>query len=228
MKLSQTAQRVCCAVFLMIFSGCTTVPIKSYYTDRPERKQQAPPYEDANQRDSEPRRKPADRAAYQSGADVYRPASNTQATGALQYEALVMRNAKQYYIDHYLMLAIIQAESNGNTQAVSRADCRGLTQLLISTARDYHPTVTPNELHNPEVNIQIASRHMARLRRLVLQHFPEADLMRRVSLLASAWNAGWSRVKAARGVPNIAETERYAWKVAKYYRQFRWNELSYQ
>ncbi len=146
----------------------------------------------------------------------------TQRDGVFRYEELIRWKSSQYQIDYYLMLALVQAESSGNPNAISSSNCRGLTQLKLSTARQYDRSLSYADLHNPEINIEIASRHMVRLRRLVREYFPNASLMERVALIAASWNAGWSRVRKNGTVPNIEETQRFVQRVAYYYKSYRW------
>ena len=121
----------------------------------------------------------------------------------LYFDELISEIAREYKIDYHLLLAIGQVESSGNPKAVSHADCHGLTQLKLSTARDYAPRVTRSDLHDPQINLEIAGRHMVFLRRLVRKRFPNADAERRIILLAAAWNAGWGNVLQANGVSQL-------------------------
>lgn len=139
-----------------------------------------------------------------------------------RFADLIQWKAQQYEVDYYLLLALVQAESSGNPDAISPANCRGLTQLSLRTARQYDPFVTLSDLHDPERNINIAGQHLAYLRKLVLRNFPQASLEERVVLLAASWNSGWGRVKSERGVPNIGETQRFTQRVLHYYRKYRW------
>lgn len=64
----------------------------------------------------------------------------------------------------YLMCSIIKVESNGDRFAVGD-DGRavGLTQIWLTTARDYEPDVARDQLFNPVVQARIATRHFIRL-----------------------------------------------------------------
>lgn len=158
-----------------------------------------------------------------SRASISSPTVYTaQQDRVFEFEKLIRWKSSYYKIDYYLMLALVQSESSGNPEAVSRANCRGLTQLSLPTARQYDQSLSYADLHDPEINLEIASRHMVRLQSLVRRYFPNASLMERVELLASAWNAGWSRVRDSRGVPNIGETQRFSRRVAYYYEKYRW------
>lgn len=154
------------------------------------------------------------------------PVTSYRNHGIFKFKEMIQRKAKRYQLDQFFLLALGQAESSGNPMAVSSADCRGLTQLSIRTARDYDAELQASDLHNPETNLEIGSRHLVHLRKLIARDFPEADLERRIVLMAAAWNAGWSRVRRARGVPNISETKIFTQRVLKYYRQYRWGTVS--
>lgn len=163
-------------------------------------------------------------------APEVQPAPNQQTRSVryqdaiLNFDRLAQQKADRYGIDYYLLLAIGQAESGGDPGARSSADCRGLTQLKLSTARDYEPRVSLSDLHDPGINLDIGARHMAWLRKLVHQNFPNASLEQRVVLIAAAWNAGWSRVSETGGIPRIRETQKFSRKVLHFYRKYRWNQ----
>jgi len=143
-----------------------------------------------------------------------------------EHEDVIRAAAKKYSVDYYLLMAVVQSESAGDPRAVSSANCLGLTQLAVPTARDYEPNVRPEELFDPETNLDIAGRHMAKLNRLIRNRFPNADLEQRVILNAAAWNAGWGRVKKYNGTPNFRETQQFTRRVIHYYRKYRWGKLS--
>jgi|GEM_PF-5690420 len=146
--------------------------------------------------------------------------------GALQYEDMVRAAAKKHGVDFYLLLAVVQSESAGDPRAVSSANCLGLTQLAIPTARDYEPDVRREELFDPYTNLDIAGRHMRKLNRLVRKRFPNANLDERIVLNAAAWNAGWGRVLEYKGVPNFRETKQFTKRVTHYYHKYRWGKVS--
>ncbi len=202
--------------FAIALQGCTMVQTsyKSYDRDYF-------PY--GGRGESEPRGETTIEAAGENKPEISTVnIANFQSDGAMKYQKLVSRKARRYQIDYYLMLAIVQAESAGNTKAISTANCRGLTQLHIRTARQYDSSLTLNDLHNPETNLEIASRHMAYLRKQIRQHFPNATLLDRVKLLAASWNAGLGRVKRSGGIPNIVETQQFTRRVLSLYRKYRW------
>jgi hypothetical protein len=82
----------------------------------------------------------------------------------------------------YLLLSIIQIESRGDVRAVNPAGpAYGLTQLLMSTARDYDDRVNQQQLLTIPKNLHIAVLHFVDL----LEHFHG-----NYTLAIIAWNKG--------------------------------------
>ncbi len=85
----------------------------------------------------------------------------------------------------YMMLSLIYVESKGNTHAIGDdGRARGLTQIWVSTARDYG-NVTPEQLHRPETNISFSFKHFQHL----LQKYRG-----NLALALYAWNRGPGQV----------------------------------
>ena len=85
----------------------------------------------------------------------------------------------------FLMLSLIYVESKGNSDAVGDGGkARGLTQIWVSTARDYGE-VTAEQLHLPETNVSFAFKHFQHL----LQKYRG-----NLALALYAWNRGAGRV----------------------------------
>ena len=61
-----------------------------------------------------------------------------------------------------LVFGVIAAESGFDPAAVGRHGERGLLQIKPSTARVYDSSVTPDMLHDPEVNLRVGLRHLKR------------------------------------------------------------------
>lgn len=81
----------------------------------------------------------------------------------------------------YLMLSVIHAESKGNPQAVGdNGRARGLTQIWVSTARQYGE-VSPQDLLDPATNLHYAFKHFSYL----LERY-QGNL----ALTLYAWNRG--------------------------------------
>ncbi len=85
----------------------------------------------------------------------------------------------------YIMLSLIYVESKGDTFAVGDGGkARGLTQLWVSTARQYGD-VTPEQLHLPETNISFSFKHF----RYLLKKYRG-----NLALALYAWNRGEGKV----------------------------------
>jgi len=85
----------------------------------------------------------------------------------------------------YIMLSLIYVESKGDTFAVGDGGkARGLTQLWVSTARQYGD-VTPEQLHLPETNISFSFKHFRHLLKKYRGN---------LALALYAWNRGAGKV----------------------------------
>jgi soluble lytic murein transglycosylase-like protein len=124
-----------------------------------------------------------------------------------EYDALIEKAAKQYDVDASLVSALIRAESNYESRAVSRKGARGLMQLMPATAK----RLSVRQPFDPASNVQGGVRY---LRELVdrFGHHPE--------LVLAAYNAGEGAVESYGGVPPYRETMAYVnrilgwWKAA--------------
>src|SRR5688572_30511754 len=54
-----------------------------------------------------------------------------------KYDPIIEKYAKKYRVDPVLVRAVIQVESDFNSQCVSHKNARGLMQLIPGTARRY-------------------------------------------------------------------------------------------
>ncbi|AKJ31789.1 transglycosylase SLT domain-containing protein [Caldimonas brevitalea] len=114
--------------------------------------------------------------------------------------ALVQKMAPEYRVQPQLALAIMQAESNFDTVALSPRNAKGLMQLIPATAERFR-------VRNPYDPAQNIRGGLAYLRWL-LAYF-EGD----VTLVAAAYNAGEGTVERYRGVPPYLETRRYVQRI---------------
>lgn len=103
---------------------------------------------------------------------------------------LITQNATRNNLDPDLVLALIRQESAFNESARSKANARGLMQVLPSTgrllARNAGVTrYTVTKLYHPETNIALGTRYLAELLR---------QYDGKVELALAAYNAGDNRV----------------------------------
>jgi len=122
-------------------------------------------------------------------------------------DRLVTDAARQYGVEVGLIKAVIKAESDFDTYAVSRAGAQGLMQLMPATAE----LLDVENPFDPAANILAGARHL----RDLLDRF-DWDIPRAVA----AYNAGALRVEAAGGIPAIDETRQYVQRVLTYYRDY--------
>ncbi len=130
-----------------------------------------------------------------------------------RFEGIVRSAARKYGVDPYLVLGMMNAESNFNTHAVSRRGARGLMQLMPTTAR-LHKV---RNVYDPAENIFGGVRHL----RLLLDRFG-GNLL----LAIAAYNAGATAVKKYDDVPPYSETRTYVERVLVYSKFYRESELA--
>ncbi|HUJ79659.1 MAG TPA: lytic transglycosylase domain-containing protein [Nitrospiria bacterium] len=122
-------------------------------------------------------------------------------------DRLVRQAARQYGVEVGLIKAVIKAESDFDTYAVSRAGAQGLMQLMPATAE----LLEVEDPFDPSANIFAGVRHLREL----LDRFDG-----NIPLAVAAYNAGALRVEAAGGIPAIDETRQYVQRVLTYYRDY--------
>ena len=145
--------------------------------------------------------------------------------GAMTYAGLVAYFAEKHQISFPLFLAIVQSESNGDPNAVSRANAYGLAQIILPTGRMVtgNPLLTRADLMDPHLNLDTSARYIRSRKELVDTHFPHLTAEQRISFIAASYNAGWDRVKRLQRVPNIRETRDYVQRVHRYHDLYRDN-----
>ena len=96
-------------------------------------------------------------------------------------------NAIAYKIPIELAFRLVRVESVFDPEAVSASNAIGLTQLLVSTARNYDPTITQQDLIDPNTNLRIGFHYL----RDLIRHF-HGD----ISLALEAYNRGEDKIDA--------------------------------
>jgi soluble lytic murein transglycosylase-like protein len=117
---------------------------------------------------------------------------------------MLARAGARHNIDADLLASVVQAESNGNTRAVSRAGAEGLMQLMPGTALE----LGVRNSFAPEENIGGGTAYLDAL--LTRYHDD-------IALATAAYNAGPAAVDRYHGIPPYAETRAY---VARVIREF--------
>src|SRR5690606_33732774 len=104
--------------------------------------------------------------------------------------------------------AVIKVESDYDPRAVSRANARGLMQMIPETAERMMVT----DVFDPRQNIFGGVRYLR-----VLANLFNGD----IELTIAAYNAGEGAVMRYGGIPPYEETQGYVTKVLGYYRYYR-------
>jgi soluble lytic murein transglycosylase-like protein len=137
------------------------------------------------------------------------PTSATPLTPA-EMGQMLARAGALHNIDADLLASVVQAESNGNALAVSRAGARGLMQLMPTTASD----LGVRDSFAPEQNIGGGTEYLDQL----LTRYRD-----NIALALAAYNAGPAAVDRYHGIPPYAETRAY---VARVIRAFNRRKLA--
>jgi soluble lytic murein transglycosylase-like protein len=124
------------------------------------------------------------------------------------YEHYIRSVGSRYQVDPLLIQAVIKAESNFDSQALSCKGALGLMQLMPGTARD----MRVSNPFDPLENIKGGTRYL----RKMLNIFDD-DL----HLALAAYNAGPELVKSIGRIPDIPETIEYVERVMRHYRRYQ-------
>ncbi|MDD3173752.1 MAG: lytic transglycosylase domain-containing protein [Herbinix sp.] len=111
--------------------------------------------------------------------------------------------AEKYNVPVELLKAIGKAESNFDTDAVSRCGAQGVMQLMPATAKGLGVT----NAFDPEQNIMAGAKYISGLMKKYDGN---------TSLALAAYNAGSGNVAKYNGIPPFEETQNYVKKVLNY------------
>ncbi len=125
-----------------------------------------------------------------------------------RYDSYIRQAATLYQIPEELIRAVIKVESDYDPRAVSRANARGLMQLIPPTAERMMVT----DMFDPRQNIFGGTRYLR-----VLANTFNGNL----ELTIAGYNAGENAVIRHGGIPPYEETQNYVVKVLSYYRYYR-------
>ena len=83
------------------------------------------------------------------------------------YSEYVEKYSEEYKVEADLIYAIIKAESNFDSKAVSNQNAQGLMQLMYSTAEEIAESIdielTEENIFEPEINIQLGTKYISNL-----------------------------------------------------------------
>jgi soluble lytic murein transglycosylase-like protein len=154
--------------------------------------------------------RPARRAADTSGprSESSSGAASTLPLPGGRYDEYIRQAARLYQIPEELVRAVIQVESGYMPRAVSKANAKGLMQLIPATAQ----RMQVEDVFDPRQNIFGGTRYLR-----ILANLFNGDL----TLTIAAYNAGEAAVMRYGGVPPYRETEDYVTRVVSLYRKYR-------
>jgi len=115
-------------------------------------------------------------------------------------EALVRTLAPEFRLDPALVLAVVEVESNFDSNARSPKDAQGLMQLIPETAERFGV----KDVWDPEQNLRGGMAYL----RWLLDRF-NGD----VKLALASYNAGEAAVEQHQGIPPYAETHEYVRRI---------------
>jgi soluble lytic murein transglycosylase-like protein len=125
----------------------------------------------------------------------------------VRYDSIISTVSKRHAMDPSLVKAVIEAESDFDSQAKSKAGAVGLMQLMPETARGLGVT----NLYDPTENIEGGVKH---LKRLMVQ------FKRNVPLALAAYNAGATNVMKYGAIPPFKETMGFVERVLEYQKKY--------
>jgi soluble lytic murein transglycosylase len=126
------------------------------------------------------------------------------------YRELIEAEAEERGLDPFLIAGLIRQESAFWVEARSRADARGLMQLLPGTGADMARATGPRDfrpddhLHRAEINVHLGVAFFADLRRRFGDDLP---------ILLSAYNAGPTRARRWQELPEADDLPRFVERI---------------
>lgn len=125
---------------------------------------------------------------------------------------MIIRNmvktiAKQHNVDHHLVLAILETESDYRPNVISNKGAMGLMQIMPLIASTYNV----DNPFDPYQNIQAGTQYI----KYLLEKF-DGDIIKTVA----AYNAGETKVRRLGRVPRFKETLNYVGKVCSLYEKY--------
>lgn len=129
--------------------------------------------------------------------------SNSALERIEKYNDFIKAASKKFDVDEQLIRSVILTESAGKANAKSKANAKGLMQLMDSTASD----MGVNNPWNPKENINGGTKYLSKLLK---------DFNGDTDLALAAYNAGPGNVRKYNGIPPFKETQNYIRRVNNY------------
>jgi Rod binding domain-containing protein len=124
-----------------------------------------------------------------------------------KYDDIINEAANTFGVDKNLIKSVILTESAANDKAISKANAKGLMQLIDSTAN----SMGVQNVWDPKQNIYGGTKYLATLIRKY-----NGDL----NLALASYNAGPENVDKYGGIPPFEETQNYISRVNGYLKHF--------
>jgi soluble lytic murein transglycosylase len=125
-----------------------------------------------------------------------------------KYDDLITEASERYGVSFPLIKAIIKAESDFDTRAVSKKGAMGLMQIMPENFK----ILGINDPFDPNQNINAGARYFKEL----YERFNG-----KLALSLAAYNAGPTAVDRYKTIPPYQETEEYVKRVLKYYYNYK-------
>jgi len=120
-----------------------------------------------------------------------------------KYDSIIKSASETFGVDENIIKSVILAESAANEKAQSKANAKGLMQLMDGTAKD----MGVKNIWDPKENIYGGTKYLSQMLRQY-----GGDL----KLALAAYNAGPHNVNKHNGVPPFTETKNYISRVVGY------------
>ncbi len=123
------------------------------------------------------------------------------------FDSIINEASEKYSVDKNLIKSVILAESSGKENALSKANAKGLMQLIDSTA----DSLGVQNVWDPKENIFGGTKYLSQLLRKY-----NGD----TKLALAGYNAGPGNVDKYNGIPPFDETKTYVARVTSYIKNF--------
>lgn len=128
-----------------------------------------------------------------------------------EYAVIVKKFANRYHLDWPLVLAVMKQESQFDQDAVSSRGAYGLMQIMPTTQTEIVGKLGVLDTESPGNNIRAGIYHLKTLFRA----FPKAEKQDRIKLALAAYNAGMTRITAARDIARYLGEDPNKWDAVK-------------